>query len=403
VLYIYYGDGDSSQWVQASTPGADGTSGLNVTTSDTAPTSPSAGDFWWDSDANALFIYYTDADSSQWVQATTPGAAGVDGTNGADGVDGAAGADGTDGATPGRNKFINGNFDVWQRGTSFTATGYTADRWKLNVSGSSSTLTQQEFTLGQTDVPNNPKYYLRLVNTTNSGAGDFVYFEQRIEDVRTFQGETVTVSFWAKADAPRTIAVEPYQDFGTGGSPSTDVPGTDQSVTLSTNWTKYTVNLSVNSITGKTLGSDDNSSYFRILFWMDAGSTYSDRVSVGNQSGTFEFSQLQVESGSSATDFEHKSIGETIQDCKRYYVDLLHVGAGGYATASGQTARAYTNATFPVEMRVAPTATSTITQSASISAVGFTAISSDSVTIQGTSSASGSIWYRAVIELDAEL
>ena len=92
VLYIYYADGDSSQWVQASTPGADGASGLNVTTSDTAPTSPSAGDFWWDSDANALFIYYTDADSSQWVQATTPGADGADGVDGTNGVDGADGS-----------------------------------------------------------------------------------------------------------------------------------------------------------------------------------------------------------------------------------------------------------------------------------------------------------------------
>ena len=92
VLYIYYADSDSSQWVQATTPGADGASGLNVTTSDTAPTSPSAGDFWWDSDANALFIYYTDADSSQWVQATTPGADGADGVDGTNGVDGADGS-----------------------------------------------------------------------------------------------------------------------------------------------------------------------------------------------------------------------------------------------------------------------------------------------------------------------
>jgi len=101
VLYIYYADGDSSQWVQASTPGADGAdgadgvdgaSGLNVTTSDTAPTSPSAGDFWWDSDANALFIYYTDATSSQWVQATTPGADGATGATGATGPAGPAGS-----------------------------------------------------------------------------------------------------------------------------------------------------------------------------------------------------------------------------------------------------------------------------------------------------------------------
>ena len=87
VLYIYYADADSSQWVQATTPGADGASGLNVTTSDTAPTSPSAGDFWWNSTSNKLYIYYTDANSSQWVQATTPGADGAAGADGADGAD----------------------------------------------------------------------------------------------------------------------------------------------------------------------------------------------------------------------------------------------------------------------------------------------------------------------------
>jgi len=312
-LYFYYDDGDSQQWIQVTTPGPQGPTGsVSVTTANTTPSNPSDGELWWNTNTNKLYIYYVDTDSSQWVQATTPGTAGTNGT---------------DGATPGRNKFINGNFDVWQRGTSFTATGYTADRWKLNVSGSSSTLTQQEFTLGQTDVPNNPKYYLRLVNTTNSGAGDFVYFEQRIEDVRTFQGETVTVSFWAKADAAKTIHVEPYQNYGTGGSPSTAVAGADQSVTLSTSWTKYTVNLSVASITGKTLGSDNND-YLSILFWMDAGSNLGDRVATGNQSGTFEFSQIQIESGSSATDFEQKTLDETYSDCLRYF-QKGNTGEGG--------------------------------------------------------------------------
>ena len=65
--------------------------GSSVTVSDSAPSSPSAGDLWWDSAGNIMFIYYTDADSSQWVQATTPGA---DGSNGSDGAAGAAGASG---------------------------------------------------------------------------------------------------------------------------------------------------------------------------------------------------------------------------------------------------------------------------------------------------------------------
>ena len=82
IMYVYYDDGSSSQWVSTSTPGPRGESGLNVTTSNTAPSSPTAGQFWWNTDVNRLYIYYTDADSSQWVQATTPGADGADGTDG---------------------------------------------------------------------------------------------------------------------------------------------------------------------------------------------------------------------------------------------------------------------------------------------------------------------------------
>lgn len=394
VMYIYYTDADSSQWVSTSVPGADGATGsVSVTTANTAPSNPSDGELWWNSTANKLYIYYTDANSSQWVQATTPGAAG---------------ANGTDGATPGRNKIINGNFDVWQRGTSFTTSGYSADRWRSAYGGGTTAVcSQQSFTLGQTSVPNNPQYYIRIVTTTDSSADARANLTQKIENVRTFQGQTVTVSFWAKADAVKNIAVEPRQDFGTGGSPSSAVDITPQKFALSTNWTKYTKTFTIPSIASKTLGTDNND-FLQFSFWLDAGSDYDSRTdTLGNQSGTFEFSQVQIEQGSSATDFEYKSLGEIIRDCKRYYVgrgtNSLHVGGGGYATGSGQTARAYTNATFPVEMRVTPTFSSTITQSGSISAVGATAISSDSVTVQGTSSASGSVWYRATIELDAEL
>ena len=84
---------------------------------------------------------------------------------------------------------INGNFDIWV-GTSFTASGYTCDRWRLDTfGGAGTTLTRQAFTLGQTDVPDNPEYYLRAVTTTDSSA-DATILSQRIEDVRTFAGQT---------------------------------------------------------------------------------------------------------------------------------------------------------------------------------------------------------------------
>ena len=304
-----------------------------------------------------------------------------------------------------RNKIINGNFDVWQRGTSFSASGYAADRWRSGYGGGTTTVcSQQSFTLGQTDVPGNPEFYVRLVVTSDSTSDSNATLNQRIEDVRSFSGQTVTISFYAKADAVKNIAIEPFQNFGTSGSPSSSVLITPQKFALSTSWAKYTKTFTIPSISGKTLGTDNND-FIQFSFWMDGGSDYDSRTSsLGNQSGTFEFAQVQIEEGSSATDFEFKSIGETIQDCKRYFVDALQAGGGGYATGSGQSARANSQATFPVEMRTLPTVTVTITQKPnSISSVGYAAINTDSITVQGTSASSGSIWYRATLELDAEL
>ena len=67
VLKIYYDDGNTTQWVDASPAGSGG--GATVTTSDTAPSSPTDGDLWWKSDEGKLKVYYQDTDSSQWVDA----------------------------------------------------------------------------------------------------------------------------------------------------------------------------------------------------------------------------------------------------------------------------------------------------------------------------------------------
>ena len=83
--FVYYNDGTANQWVQNNPTGSGGSSGggASVTASDTAPTSPSAGDLWFKSDTGALYVYYTDADSSQWVGISGP--AGADGADGSDG------------------------------------------------------------------------------------------------------------------------------------------------------------------------------------------------------------------------------------------------------------------------------------------------------------------------------
>jgi len=235
-----------------------------------------------------------------------------------------------------KNAIINGNFDVWQRGTSQTADGYgSADRWYYNRGTSTQSVTQEAFTVGQTDVPNNPKYYSRNVVTTASTAGSLVVYIQNIEGVETFAGETVTLSFYAKADASKNIAVEFSQNFGTGGSPSSEVTAIGvTTVALTTSWAKYTVTVDVPSISGKTLGTDAND-YLRVLLWLEAGSDFNARTnSLGNQSGTFDIAQVQLEAGSVATPFERRSYGEELALCQRYYERLSCTNTGSYISVS---------------------------------------------------------------------
>ena len=157
--------------------------------------------------------------------------------------------------------------------------------------------------------------------TSVAGAGNLSYLGQRIEDVRTFAGQQVTVSLWARADATKNISVELEQFFGTGGvSPSTLVTaiGTTK-VSIGTSWQKVTVTASIPSISGKTLGTANNSS-FTLLVWFDAGSDYNARTdSLGQQSGTFEIAQVQIEPGPVATPFERRPIGTELALCQRYF------------------------------------------------------------------------------------
>jgi hypothetical protein len=222
-----------------------------------------------------------------------------------------------------RNKVINGNFDYWQRGTSFTDVlnvQYCADRWNHPRVGSTANVSRQTFTLGQTDVPNEPSYFHRTVVTSVANAANYVRFDQRIESVRTLAGQTATLSFWAKADASKNIAVEFAQTFGTGGSPSSAVTAIGVTTcALTTSWKKFMITANIPSISGKTLGTDNNDVLI-LIFWFDAGSNFNSRTnSLGQQSGTFDIAQVQLEAGSVATPFEVRPPGVELQLCQRYY------------------------------------------------------------------------------------
>ena len=212
-----------------------------------------------------------------------------------------------------KNLIINGGFDVWQRGTSFTTSAeYTADRWQLHLSGGTSTVTQQTFTVGQTEVPDNPTYYLKMNTTTgDNNCGMF----HRVEDVRNGAGQNVTVSFWAKGANPAggTFDFMSSQRFGAGGSSNVEIT---TPLTVTSSWAKYTHTFSLASISGKTMGT--GSSLVLII-----------RQSAGDTSTTawnLNIANVQLELGSVATDFEHRSYGEELALCQRYY-EVIASGA----------------------------------------------------------------------------
>lgn len=262
-----------------------------------------------------------------------------------------------------RNIIRNGALNVWQRGPgAFTGAGNTtADGWGHWATGSSFSTTRQAFTVGNAIPGQEPQYYIRSVVTSVAGASNNAVLFQAVEGARTLAGQTATLSFWAKADAAKNIAIELEQSFGTGGSPSANVTAIgSQKVALTTAWKRYSVTVSVPSITGKTFGTNGNDR-LGVLLWLDAGSTYNARsATLGQQSGTFEFWGLQLEQGPVATDFERLSPEADLHQNQRYLYARTSTGAsecighGGFATSAtiGNVGVA-----LPVTMRGIPTMT----------------------------------------------
>lgn len=239
----------------------------------------------------------------------------------------------------GKNKIINGDFGVWQRGTSFTtgngAYVYTSDRWVTYFYGNNTTsVTRQSFTAGSAPVAGYEGQFFTRVNSTNTQ----VYFAQFIEDVRTFAGQTVTVSFWAKAASAATLTLNLVQQFGSGGS---TLVSTSVNRSITTSWDRYTWTLNVPSISGKTIGTN----------------SHLDLEFVFGTNNNLDLWGVQVEAGSVATPFTTATgtIQGELAACQRYYwqTDMSNALMG----SAYSTSALMFNVVFPVTMRTTPTFT----------------------------------------------
>jgi hypothetical protein len=337
--------------------------------SDTEPVDPIEGTQWFNSTNGKTYIYYDDT----WVEVDSNGTA----------------------AQPSGNAIINGGFDIWQRGTSFASASlfqYTADRWFGNsFAGVTATVSRQSFTPGTAPISGyEGEFFLRF----NRGAGTVTnasFLTQRIEDVRTFAGQTITLSFFAKAATTGTISVSLNQSFGSGGSST--VNGTGQNASITTSWSKFSLTFAVPSVAGKTIGSG---SYLDLVFNIP--------VLFGNNS--LDIWGVQLEAGAVSTPFKRNapSIQAELAVCQRYcYAPTLDtspytVVGTSYAVT---TTTGFFIVEYPVTMRVRPTLTISSTSDFQL---GFTqttnyVLSSISLNSDGSNSNRGLCNYAVSVAM----
>lgn len=215
-----------------------------------------------------------------------------------------------------KNVLINGGFDIWQRGPSNIAPntgGYVADRFRCDWNGNAGVnITQQSFTLGQAEVPNEPRYFLRWQQVTAGSGATIHKVSQNIESVRTLAGKVATVTFWAKSDAARPLKVSILQYFGPGGSAS--VENIVSNFQLTTSWARYTATFQLPSLAGKMLGGVNNDC-LRLAFDLPL-----------NVVQTVDFAQIQLEEGPVSTPFEYLPISQQLINCQRYYEKSFAAG-----------------------------------------------------------------------------
>lgn len=223
-----------------------------------------------------------------------------------------------------RNLVINGDFRVWQRGESFAANGYTADRWNVQASGTNLSVTRAG---------------LGITATQDAGSG-WVNFRQGIEWEDWFYGQTFTLSFKAVCPDGISVQIEVRDGSATGAATFADVIRTDDSFVLPVSANRYEVTFTVPASATGTPSM--------IMFYIGGNK---GSPTAGN-TAHLELGEVQLEAGEVATPFEHRPIAEEVALCQRYYTaSRIEQPSTVYSAGYFQVGPV----NFPVSMRMPPT------------------------------------------------
>ena len=243
---------------------------------------------------------------------------------------------------------INGGFDIWQRGTSFslntTSVTYTADRWAYYSPGGGTGVVSKEEAVVDGTMRNTLKAVFS--NITNSHRT----IRQRLENSKRFSNKTVTLSFWAKSNTAQGYNIL-WRTWYTG---STYDDYTSGAIQLGTSWKYYSVTFKFPDISNKSFNNDNE---MELML---------QNVEVKDHE--LHLSDVQLEFGKVATPFEHRSYGEELALCQRYFEKIEYdtsTDSGGGAAAETliangfayTTTRSLNHLKFNVIKRTQPTVT----------------------------------------------
>ena len=257
-----------------------------------------------------------------------------------------------------RNLIINGAMQVAQRGTSSTDQSYSyhcIDRFRTGTSGTDEgvTIAQADVASGTTPYTSGFRKCLKITNgnqTSGAGAGGYIQIDYTVEaqDLAnngwnfTSSSNNITFSFWIKSSVAQAF---PYSFQTKDGTPQ--IFNCNTPTLTADTWTKVTKTISGNS---NIAIDNDSGGGFKIMFFPYLGTnfttnglaedTWSTFTSAKYGAGattttwyttndaTFEITGVQLEVGSVATDFEHRSFGQELALCHRYCNALMSYGSG---------------------------------------------------------------------------